>query len=89
MSWDVIQMLSSGGAGAAVIVLTIVFLRFLKEERQWLMQDRREERREFLEKLECVSNAVGDLNSALRQRPCMLPQTRHDEPDRRSGEASR
>ncbi len=72
MSPELIQLLSSGGAGAAVIVVTVVFLRYLKGEREQLMADRREERREFLDKLEKVSIAVGDLNIHLSQRPCIL-----------------
>jgi hypothetical protein len=66
-----IQLLSSGGAGAAVIVVTVVFLRYLKGEREELMADRREERQEFLQKLEQISRAITDLTTALWERPCL------------------
>jgi len=78
MSWEMVQLLSSGGAGAAVIVVTVIFLKYLKEERAGLMEDRRKERREFLDRLEGVANAIRELNSALGDRPCMLRRSDRD-----------
>jgi hypothetical protein len=72
MSPEMIQLLSSGGAGAAVVVVTVIFLKFLRGERDLLMADRREERLEFLQKLEQISNAVSDLNTTLSHRPCLM-----------------
>ena len=71
MSTELIQLLSSGGAGAAVVVVTVIFLKYLRSERQQLMADRREERREFLEKLGQISDAIAQLNTTLLQRPCL------------------
>ena len=80
MSTELIQLLSSGGAGASVIVVTIIFLKYLKGERRQLMADRREERHEFLEKLEQISTTVAQLNTTLLQRPC-LRENRRTQPE--------
>ena len=81
MSQELIQLLSSGGAGAAVIVVTVVFLKYLKSEREQLMADRRNERREFLEKLEAISRSLTDMTTELWRRPCLkeAPPTRATE----------
>ena len=72
MSPELIQLLSSGGAGVAVVVVTVFFLRFLREERGHLMADRREERREFLARLEQIAQTVETLNATLSDRPCLM-----------------
>ena len=95
MSVELLNAISTGGAGVAVIVVTVIFLRFLRTERQALMTDRREERREFLDRLEDTSTAVErvstnvahvsatleQLTSALLQRPCLMNTRIEREPD--------
>ncbi len=76
MNPELIQLISSGGAGAATIVVTVVFLRFLRAERRQLMTDRIQERREFLERLEEISQTVTELNTTLSGRPCLLDRER-------------
>ena len=85
MSPEFVQLLSSGGAGAAVIVVTVVFLRSLNVERQRLMADRREERREFLQKLEQISGAITDLNTVLWKRPCIRDADRKPQAEKTAG----
>lgn len=76
MNLELVQLIGSGGAGVATIVITVVFLRFLRAEREQLMEDRIEERREFLERLEQISTSVAELNTALSDRPCLLKKDR-------------
>jgi hypothetical protein len=85
MSPEFVQLLSSGGAGVAVIVVTLVFLRYLNAERQQLMADRREERREFLQRLEQVSGAIADLNTVLWKRPCLRDAERKPQTQKTAG----
>lgn len=81
MSPETIQLVSSGGAGVAVIAVTLVFLRYLRGEREQLMEDRREERSEFLSKLEQTSDSLCELTRALSRRPCMLWKEGEREPE--------
>ena len=78
MSPELVQLFSSGGAGIAVVVVTLVFLKYLKVERKELMADRREERREFLDRLEQTSKSIEGLTRALVRRPCMLKDDQED-----------
>ncbi len=67
MSPELIQVVSAGGAGVAVIVVTLIFLRFIHHEREQLMADRREERRDFLQRLTEVATQLELLTLAIRQ----------------------
>ncbi|NQT21694.1 MAG: hypothetical protein HQ592_18455 [Planctomycetes bacterium] len=58
MSQELINLISTGGAGVAVTVVTFVFLRFLRAERNQLMSDRREERRQFLQRLDAIAERL-------------------------------
>ena len=67
MSAELLNVISTGGAGIAVIVITIIFLRFIRDERNQLMADRREERREFLARLEDITKQLELLTSCVHQ----------------------
>jgi len=65
MSQELVNLISTGGAGVAVTVVTLVFLRFLLEERKELMSDRREERRQFLMRLDDISHRLEMLTDSI------------------------
>ena len=65
MSPEFMNLLSTGGAGIAVTVVTFIFLRFLRDERNQLMADRREERQEFLQRLDDISVRLEQLAEKL------------------------
>jgi len=66
MSQELVNLISTGGAGVAVTVVTLVFLRFLREERKELMSDRREERRQFLMRLDDISHRLEMLAESIK-----------------------
>jgi len=67
-----LNLLSTGGAGIAVTVVTAIFLRFLKDERNELMADRREERKEFLQRLDDISVRLEQLAERLGDEPAYM-----------------
>ena len=67
MSSELIQAISTGGAGVAVIVVTLIFLRFINNEREQLMKDRRDERSDFLQRLGEVAEQLELLTVAVKK----------------------
>ena len=78
MSPEFMNLLSTGGAGIAVTVVTFIFLRFLRDERNQLMTDRREERKEFLQRLDDISVRLEQLAERLGEAACR-PGVPHEE----------
>ena len=78
MSPEFMNLLSTGGAGIAVTVVTFIFLRFLRDERNQLMADRREERKEFLRRLDDISVRLEQLAERLGEA-AGRPGTAHEE----------
>jgi len=88
MSDQLLNLLSTGGAGIAVTVVTVIFLRFLREERNQLMADRRDERKEFLQRLDDISLRLVQLAERLDGAPCRTAGNMHPQdtkPPRRQG----
>jgi len=83
MSPELINAISTGGAGVAVIVMTVIFLRFIREERDQLMSDHREERRDYLARLEEIAQQLGSLASIIEKnadcQQCLDRQKRENE----------
>ena len=78
MSPEFMNLLSTGGAGIAVTVVTFIFLRFLRDERNQLMTDRREERKEFLQRLDDISVRLEQLAERLGEA-ASRPGVPHEE----------
>ena len=88
MSDQLLNLLSTGGAGIAVTVVTVIFLRFLREERNQLMADRRDERKEFLQRLDDISSTLVQLAERLDSAPCRAAGNAHPQgtkPPRKQG----
>ena len=66
MSQELINLISTGGAGVAVTVVTFVFLRFLQAERRQLVSDRREERQQFLQRLDTIAERLELLAQSVK-----------------------
>ena len=77
MSPELINAVSTGGAGFAVLVMTVIFLRFIREERDQMMADHREDRRDYLARLEEVARQLGALAGIIeRNAECLHTRDR-------------